>query len=1087
MNDTKRQLHNAIDGYKKIGEELEQLKIDLDDLKPKLKEHEKLLKWKCRERSNLCIELENIIIQRKIQENKVATLLQEEKELQNQYDNIINPLLEELNERRQRVQDLRQSDLGMTKTLKNGTPPIRICVSAICILLDVPHDKSDVAPDKKNKGVRIKFHEGADYWTNGKRLLMDPNFQDRLLKLDLDKELIDVPWGQEKDNMSPKLRVLIKDILPHPDWDPFQAGKIFMPAEVLCHWLTAMARYYQKRIDMMHFLNQIENVHQAKNTEMNKLEVMRSETNEKQLDDLKTQITSLEEEQRRKLADQNEILAKCEVGDKLKELLHADFDSMMKELNQITNMIAGCFGDAISLAFTTSITCSFPHPNRLQLDSMLNNILSEMTRCSGWTTEFRQLWLKEKCSEGMNIFEDDEVSDEVLAALKMSERSYWPLLWDPDGTGLHWLIKNCQRGKQKVVCIQQNYPDRGAGNSNFKNHTSHIQILDAVKNGDILILYETKLFDSYLDNLFSRRIRRVGERDMISIAGVDIPYDERFQLFVAASDPNVKLDTELLTKCMLIDFSNNTKTLEQLFQKNIFRKENSRGYRELMCMLAKRQFNLRHADKAKSDILELLTTSDSSMLDKNEMTAMLFAKKAEIEDLEAAGKKLNEIIQHWQTESLQYSTVSVYCNILFRVTRKFDFSLQWFLRILKTALENSNKSKVLEKRLRSIRDTITYSVYNQVTKSLKNCDWLLFSFVLALELLITEGNLTYNPASVITDLWQMHKEKKNISGCPHSEGQKNACKECIQLPIEIWSFFSKIEGEVPELKGICEDLRISSAKWRVVVEAKEPDKLPLHEPWYSQISKFARFVVIAALRPDKILELVHSFISDVVGFKFVDTPVKFDLGRVLTEAENSQVIIFQSDMGDAARIIKDYAFDKTIAMSTYSMGEEQSSNIIHLCEELRKSGQKWLLLENFHEEVDKASILKMHSKINQSFHSNYRLFIVTKECPDFPSLPIKKGVKFVFEPPLLFRDLLLKNFDSAAVRRLTQRWDRDNTKSHSPHMNEGRYVRLLYGLCMFHSMANFRTRYGSCGGWNCVKGFDFNDLDCATEYLEVTN
>ena len=50
---------------------------------------------------------------------------------------------------------------------------------------------------------------------------------------------------------------------------------------------------------------------------------------------------------------------------------------------------------------------------------------------------------------------------------------------------------------------------------------------------------------------------------------------------------------------------------------------------------------------------------------------------------------------------------------------------------------------------------------------------------------------------------------------------------------------------------------------------------------------------------------------------------------------------------------------------------------------------------------------------------------------------------------------------------------------------EGRYARLLYGLVMFHSMANFRTRYGPCGGWNFIRGLDLNDLDSATEYLRV--
>lgn len=78
-----------------------------------------------------------------------------------------------------------------------------------------------------------------------------------------------------------------------------------------------------------------------------------------------------------------------------------------------------------------------------------------------------------------------------------------------------------------------------------------------------------------------------------------------------------------------------------------------------------------------------------------------------------------------------------------------------------------------------------------------------------------------------------------------------------------------------------------------MAESKEPDILPLHEPWYSRLSKFARLVVVAALRPDKILDLVHTFISDNIGSKFVDYQADIDLGRILTDTENSQIIIFQ--------------------------------------------------------------------------------------------------------------------------------------------------------------------------------------------------
>ena len=56
----------------------------------------------------------------------------------------------------------------------------------------------------------------------------------------------------------------------------------------------------------------------------------------------------------------------------------------------------------------------------------------------------------------------------------------------------------------------------------------------------------------------------------------------------------------------------------------------------------------------------------------------------------------------------------------------------------------------------------------------------------------------------------------------------------------------------------------------MLYDAKEPDNLPLHEPWYSRLGEFHKMLVVAALRHDKLIEIVQSFVSDRLGFKFVE-------------------------------------------------------------------------------------------------------------------------------------------------------------------------------------------------------------------------
>lgn len=67
------------------------------------------------------------------------------------------------------------------------------------------------------------------------------------------------------------------------------------------------------------------------------------------------------------------------------------------------------------------------------------------------------------------------------------------------------------------------------------------------------------------------------------------------------------------------------------------------------------------------------------------------------------------------------------------------------------------------------------------------------------------------------------------------------------------------------ITGLSADLEVSSDLWMNKVLAKEPDNLPLHEPWYTKANKFVRMLLIAALRPDKLLELVYTFVSEHIG------------------------------------------------------------------------------------------------------------------------------------------------------------------------------------------------------------------------------
>lgn len=111
-----------------------------------------------------------------------------------------------------------------------------------------------------------------------------------------------------------------------------------------------------------------------------------------------------------------------------------------------------------------------------------------------------------------------------------------------------------------------------------------------------------------------------------------------------------------------------------------------------------------------------------------------------------------------------------------------------------------------------------------------------------------------------------------------------------------------------------------SPAWQVIYDAKEPDNLPLHEPWYSSLSKFYRLVVIGAMRPDKLMELVYAFVSDNVGYKFVER-VPFDLGRIFSDSTSDEPIVFlTSGVNETTEKISEFAKLKKTSFKRFSLG-----------------------------------------------------------------------------------------------------------------------------------------------------------------------
>ena len=126
-------------------------------------------------------------------------------------------------------------------------------------------------------------------------------------------------------------------------------------------------------------------------------------------------------------------------------------------------------------------------------------------------------------------------------------------------------------------------------------------------------------------------------------------------------------------------------------------------------------------------------------------------------------------------------------------------------------------------------------------------DRLLFAFLLSCQLMVEDGRLDPAYLSAIPPLWEL----AGGGGARRRRmGRRTGTRpELPWLRRDKWEYFGRLEAAFPEdFGGLRADMVQSSSFWLVLHDAKEPDNLPLKEPWYSSLAPFLRLVLIGALR-----------------------------------------------------------------------------------------------------------------------------------------------------------------------------------------------------------------------------------------------
>jgi dynein heavy chain len=162
----------------------------------------------------------------------------------------------------------------------------------------------------------------------------------------------------------------------------------------------------------------------------------------------------------------------------------------------------------------------------------------------------------------------------------------------------------------------------------------------------------------------------------------------------------------------------------------------------------------------------------------------------------------------------------------------------------------------------------------------------------------------------------------------------------------------------------------------------------------------------------------------------------------------------------------------TKKMDSISLGRGQDKKAEKLIEDSASRGG-WALLMNCHLATSFMPKLEVIvENLDDSNHRDFRLWLTSMPCKEFPVSTLQNSVKMTLEPPKGLRSNLLRTYENLDNKELNECEKPDKFKT------------LLFGFSFFHAIVQDRRKFGPIG-WNIPYAFTNEDLFVCRKQLKT--
>ncbi|CAD7935566.1 unnamed protein product [Amoebophrya sp. A120] len=1055
VDDLKKQLT-------KMGPEIEQAKIDTAALMEQVEKDQKIASEQAAE----CA----------VEEKKALGQAAEANEIKNSVQKDLDEALPEYYKAIKALDSLDKKDITEVKSFAKPPPLVETVLCAVCLLMG----------EKEN-------------WDSAKKLMNKSTFLDDLKTYDKDALARDKKKTEKMQKYTKR-----------EDFQPDVVKKVSNAAMSLCMWVRAMEVYGRV----------------SREIEPKKVKLAAAEEaaaiGEAALAKAKGELKVVTD----KVAA---LRQKLFAAKRKAEQLVKDADMCQVKLGRAEELLKGLGNEAVAWEKRSTV-----------LEKAVGFLVGNIMLAAGfiayigpYTAEYRaeliDMW-RNKAKEIDIVADPDWVCADVLvdpaevrawnlAGLPQDDLSVengimvtrgrrWPLMIDPQGQANRWIRT---MGKDKNIQVIK------LSNPNFLR-----TLENGIRYGNAILLENVEeVLDPSIEPVLLKQIFKKGGQLLLRLGTEDVPYNEDFAFYITTKMTNPHYLPEICIKVTVINFTVTPKGLENQLVADVVANENRELSEQKAALVVQIAADKAEMDRLEALILKLLAESKGDILDDDKLIKTLAASSvtgAEVQQRMVAAEetltKIDEVTETLRPTATRLSMLYFCISYMGLIDPMYQYSLEYFAALAKGRLQKSEQSEDVNKRIMIIIEDVTKSVYLNICRGLFEDHKMIFSFMIACEVLKNATHANYMGRTPIATMeWAfllrgVEAGKGVLDSAPAAsaegdEGEAVAtspgvpaeipAEKCPKwLPSTAWEKLACLErlaqvGGVDSYKGLCDSISTKSTEWNNFYEDDDCISKPLPDNFDSRLKPVQRLLVCRSLRENLWPLGVKRFIGEEIGGLFIESP-PFDLLGSFEESNAGTPIIFVLSAGaDPTGYLLKLAEDREYSERLHfiSLGQGQGPKAEKLIDMSREAGD-WACLQNCHlasswmPNLERIQELQDLDKIDP----DYRLWLTSMPTPIFPVPVLQSGIKITNEPPKGVKANMLRTFEDMGEENYGKA---DRAMEEDPTAFENgtkvrAYKRLVFALAFFHAVILQRRKFGPIG-WNIP--YEWMDSDFQTSREQV--